>query len=84
MARGWESKSIESQQQDRAEPARITRELSASEREALERRRGLELARARTLADLEVSRSPHHRSMLQQALRTIDEQLSRFPGPAGR
>jgi hypothetical protein len=79
MARGWESKAVESQQQDMARGARKREPPpSASEREALDRRRTLELARARTVADLQTSMSAPHRSMLEQALRAIDEQLRRI------
>jgi hypothetical protein len=76
MARGWESKSVEAQQQDAQNDSRKpTAPLSAAERSAMQRRRTLELARARTLADLERSSSPVHRAMLEQALRAIDEQM---------
>ena len=77
MARGWESKSVESQQQDaRAESRGPAAPLTPAERVALDRRRTLDLARARTLADLHASPSAAHRSMLEQALRAIDEQIA--------
>ncbi len=76
MARGWESKSIESQQQDATAKSREAGEpLSPARRAALDRRRTLELARARTLSDLDACTSPAHRAMLEQALRAIDDQL---------
>jgi hypothetical protein len=76
MARGWESKSVESQQQDMTRDSRKRdAPLSASDRATLDRRRTLELARARTIADLRASTSAAHRSMLEQALRAIDDQL---------
>lgn len=76
MARGWESKSIEAQQEDaRAQRGKGGAPLTPSERANLQRRRTLELARARTLADLQRSSSPAHRSMLEQALRAIDDQI---------
>jgi len=79
MARGWESKAVESQQQDMTRGARRQQApLSVSERAELDRRRTLELARARTVADLQRSTSAAHRSMLEQALRAIDEQLRRM------
>ncbi len=79
MARGWESKSVEAQQDDaRANARKPTSSLSADERSVLQRRRTLELARARTLADLERSSSPVHRAMLEQALRAIDERLQQL------
>ncbi len=76
MARGWESKAIESQQQDMTQ-ARGKQDppVTAAQRTAMQRRRTLELARARTRADLDASTSASHRSMLEQALRAIEEQL---------
>jgi hypothetical protein len=76
MARGWESKAVEAQQQDLGAPrGRSAAPLSPAQRLALDRRRTLELARARTAADLEASTSPAHRSMLEEALRALDLQL---------
>ncbi len=79
MARGWESKSVEAQQQDaRAERRKPAAALSAAERSTMQRRRTLELARARTLADFQRSSSPAHRTMLERALRAIDEQIQQL------
>jgi hypothetical protein len=76
MARGWESKSVEAQQQDAiADGHKRAAPISPAQRSAIQRRRTLELARARTAADLQRSSSSAHRSMLEQALRAIDEQL---------
>jgi len=75
MARGWESKSIESQQADaaseRAKKAPLTPEAAA--REAL--RRELTLARSRVLADLTRATAPAHRQMLEQALSDLDTRI---------
>lgn len=79
MARGWESKSIEAQQEEASTGNRkAAMPLSPSQRAALQRRRTLELARARTLGDLQRCSSPAHRSMLEQALRAIDEQIGKL------
>lgn len=79
MARGWESKSIESQQQDARAKTAVAREaVSAARRSALDRRKTLELARARTVADLRACTSKVHRTMLEHALRAIDDQLQRL------
>ncbi len=75
MARGWESKAIEAQQQDHQDATAKGEALSADERAAMEQRRTLELARARTLADLATSTSPAYRSMLEEALKAIDERI---------
>jgi hypothetical protein len=79
MARGWESKSIEAQQeQARTESRKAASPLSAAQRAMLQRRRTLELARARTVGDLQRCTSAAHRSMLEHALRAIDEQIGKL------
>jgi hypothetical protein len=75
VARGWESKSVESQQEDRARREAATGPATPEEAARLARRRTLELARARAAADLAAARSPAHRAMLEAALRALDEQL---------
>jgi len=73
MARGWESKAVEAQQEMRdLLRKRSPAPPSAGERARLERRRTLELALARTRADLDASSSPAHRRMLEQALRDLE------------
>jgi hypothetical protein len=76
MARGWESKSIESQQADAARPATKGREPTREARAAEALRRELLLTRARVVADLSAATNPVHRQMLEQALASLDERLS--------
>ncbi len=76
MARGWESKSIESQQ-DEARANRARRNAPDAAQDP--RRRTLELARARVAADLERATLPAHRDMLQRALVDLDNQLASLP-----
>jgi hypothetical protein len=76
MARGWESKSIESQQEEATRPRVQRPALTPAQRAEQERRRTLELTRARTVADLGRATSPRHREMLEQAIKSLDEQLS--------
>jgi hypothetical protein len=76
MARGWESKSVESQQSE-PEPAQRKRPLTAAEQAKATRREGLELSRARILRELETARSDVHRTALQNALRYLDEELAK-------
>lgn len=81
MARGWESKSVESQRDDadsRPEPGRApTRE----ERE-IERRRGsLDLSRRRVLQEREATPSPARRAALEQALAFLEAEIGKLPGP---
>lgn len=76
MARGWESKSVESQQADREAGARPTVTLTPEEASRRATRRTLELSRARAVADLGRATVPAHRAMLEAAIRAIDEQMA--------
>jgi hypothetical protein len=76
MARGWESKSVEAQQAEAGEKpgkagAKLTPEQAAYARE----KAGMLLSRKRVLQQLEASRDPRHRLMLEQALAELDERL---------
>jgi hypothetical protein len=75
MARGWESKSIESQQEDAASARAKGPELTAAERDRLQQRRSLELALAQTQAELIAACRPAHRDMLQGRLAAIRHAL---------
>jgi hypothetical protein len=82
VARGWESKAIEAQQQERQASSGGAR-AAASTPEDLqrrERRRSLELARARMVGDLERSRAAAHRSMIERAIEHLDRQLRDLGG----
>jgi hypothetical protein len=78
MARGWESKDVESQvdaAEERAALARkskLTPEQAARERE----RESLELSRKRVLRDIETSRNAGYRATLEAALKHLDEKLA--------
>jgi hypothetical protein len=78
MARGWESKSIESQQEEAARGRVRKPALTPQQQVDLERRRTLELSRARAEADLARATSPAHRRMLEQTIAAIDAQLSQL------
>ena len=73
MARGWESKSVEAQQEDRARQDQTVKRLTPEEAASEARRQTVALARARAVADLAAARSPAHRAMLEAALRALDE-----------
>jgi hypothetical protein len=77
MARGWESKSVESQQDDRAADAaaRSRAPVSADDAARLARRKTLELALARANADLKTATHPSHRQMLEAAIAALTAQL---------
>jgi hypothetical protein len=76
MARGFESKQVESQQEEAARPKTVAPALTAEEAERLDRRRTLELSRARLVADLQRASVPAYRKMLEEALAALDAQLS--------
>jgi hypothetical protein len=75
MARGWESKSVESQiegagsRADRGEP------LTPEQRRLRQKREGIELSRRRVLRELETTRSAVRRLSLEQALAFLDQEL---------
>lgn len=74
MARGWESKSVETQQEEHGRKARKTI-MTPEQREQAARRQTLGLQRARAAADLARATKPGHRAMLQRAIDDIDELL---------
>lgn len=79
MARGWESKSIEAQQEaatDRPSEAPDSRQNNSPEARARrDRLVSLRMSRSRTLQQLESATNPKHREMLQKALRTLEAEL---------
>jgi hypothetical protein len=80
MARGFESKSVESQQADLERKEESSAPVSPQEAARLARRRTLELARARAVQDRATANRPAHRAMLDAAIRSIDEQIARESG----
>jgi hypothetical protein len=78
MARGWESKSVE-QQQEEATSAKEKRKLPMTAEQISEeqRRQSLELSRQRILQQLQVACNPRHRQMLEAALAELDRKLGR-------
>ena len=80
MARGWESKSVESQ----IESSRIVGKASAKQRpspEAVEAQRKkdtLLLARAHLLEQIRASQNPRHREMIETALADLENLLAQY------
>lgn len=81
MARGWESKGIESQQADReASAAASAREPVSPEAAArAARRQTCALALARAQADLRTATHTAHRRMLEAAIAALTDQLREGP-----
>ena len=82
MARGWESKDVESQ----VERAETERRARAARRVAADdtRRESLLLTRVRVQRDLDAAKHPRHREQVAAALRHLDEQLAQLARPLDR
>ncbi len=78
MARGWESKDVESQQELAEERRRLAAQAVPTPEEMARRhqREALDLHRRRVLSDLERARHPRHREQLTQALAHLDQQIA--------
>src|SRR5262249_44902277 len=76
MARGFESKQVEAQQEEAQRKRRpLGPDLSPEEKLVRERRRSLELARTHAASDLTSASAPAHRRLLEQTIAAIDAQL---------
>ncbi|MGB9074700.1 MAG: hypothetical protein WCC22_18835 [Terriglobales bacterium] len=79
MARGWESKSVEQQQAEMADPRKPARPpLSPEQQERERKRQGMVLSRKRLAQQLEAATNSRHRQMLAHAIAEVDRQLSLF------
>jgi hypothetical protein len=76
MARGWESKSVEAQQDEaagRTTPANP--HLTREEIDRFRERETLRLSLQSVVQQLERSHDPRHRAMLEQALADLERKL---------
>ena len=82
MARGWESKSIESQIEEAESRAQLRRAPQPSaEQIRIEREReSLQLSRTRVLQDLAAATNPKYRELLSRSLRYLDEKIAALSG----
>ena len=76
MARGFESKDVEYQQAESQRPRAMGVPVTPEQREAIERRRTLELSLARAEADLRTATASSHRRMLEQAIEALRQRLA--------
>lgn len=76
MARGWESKSVEAQQEAAAERVRKGPAVDPQDAARRAERATLMLARTRALADLQLACAKAHRAMLEQAIADLDRRLA--------
>jgi hypothetical protein len=78
MARGWESKSVEQQQEEFASnKGKGEQPLNAEQIAAEHERDGIELSRQRILQQMQVACNPRHRQMLEAALAELDGKLEK-------
>jgi len=82
MARGWESKSVESQQDDAASRGSSAPPISPEEAARRGERATLMLARSRAMSDLQQACAAAHRAMLEQAIADLDARLARLDASA--
>jgi hypothetical protein len=75
MARGFESKSVESQQEEAQRVRTFKPPLTAEEQARQSRKAGLELALAQTQAEMAAACRPAHREMLKLRLEAIRVQI---------
>jgi hypothetical protein len=79
MAKGWESKAVESQVQDsKSSPRDKKAPLTAAQIQAHRQREVLLLSRARVAGDLASSSDSRYRDQLTRALADLDEQISQL------
>lgn len=75
MARGFESKSVESQQEEATRVKILRPALTAEEQARQFRRAGLELALAQTQSEMSAACRPAHREMLKLRLEAIQAEI---------
>jgi hypothetical protein len=86
MARGWESKNVESQVEsaDAERAAQRRNALRPADLELRHKREHLELSRRRVLLDIEAAKHPRHRAQLERALAFLEAELSKLDSPSKR
>lgn len=81
MARGFESKAVESHRQDVEDEreARGRKRLDIHEIELRQKREGLELSRRRIVTELDAATNERRRESLRAALAHLDNELAKLP-----
>lgn len=80
MARGFESKSVESQQLDQRVAYSRGDQPSREELERRTRRESLELSRRRVMNELQNAKSAVHKAALENALAHLEQELRGMGG----
>ena len=78
MARGFDSKFVEAQQEEATRDRKTGPSLTPEQRDTAIRRQALELSKARAEADLARATVPAHKKMLEHAIQALDEQLGKL------
>ncbi len=78
MARGWESKFVETQMESAETSSQETSDQDNPDPERMRQHQALLLSRSRVLQQLQLSQNPRHREMLNRALADLDQELSHF------
>lgn len=79
MARGFDSKFIEAQQDEATRDKKLNPALTPEQRELASKRAALELSRSRARADLSRATATAHRKMLEEAIAALESQLADLP-----
>ncbi len=76
MARGWESKSVEAQQEDAASEQSLKKpRLTREQADRLREKESLQLSLRNVLKQLEASSNPQHRDMLERAKSDLERRI---------
>lgn len=80
MARGWESKSVESQVEsaESRKAAWSAKQRTPEQIRQQKEREGLELSRTRILRELVAATNPRHREQLEAALKFLDDKITKL------
>lgn len=77
MARGWESKSVEMQIEDKPKLVPTPAKTRTSDQvQHIIEKRNLELARAKVAHELASSQNPRYAQMLKQSLSELDKKIA--------
>ena len=76
MARGFDSKFVEAQQEEATREKTIRPAMTSEERARETKRLALEMSLARARDDLRRATASGHRLMLEQAIKALDDQLA--------
>jgi hypothetical protein len=81
MARGWESKSVEAQQEDADRTSVVGKpRLTREQADRLREKESLRLSLQRVIQEIERSQNARHRAMLEQARAELKRKMAELEG----